>query len=143
MSDQHLKGQSLRCAPYVLFIFVCVKRAFVLEDHNDLLLARLQLWFDADEFQVLALPAHHPPLERFHFGEELFLSIFPHVIPLMSIHINAFLQPCPPPSQLVQPPLSCALRQPDLKHNTERWKDPLIKSALEVLWGDIPYVQAH
>ena len=33
------------------------------------------------------------------------------------------------------------LQQPNLKHDAERWKDLLIKSTSEILWGDVPYVQ--
>jgi len=142
MSDRCLDGQSLRCVPYTLFILIRVKRAFILEDRDDSLLARLQLWFNSLKFRALQLPVDHPLLEFSHIAEEL-LSVIPHIVPLMPVHVYPLFQPCPPPPQLVQPASSCALRQPSIKHISEGWKDPLVKSLSEQHGGDVPCVQAR
>ena len=61
----------------------------------------------------------------------------------MPVHVYPLFQSCLLPPQLVQPALSCALRQPSIKHISKGWKDLLIKSLSEQHGGDVPCVQAH
>ena len=67
-----------------------MKQAFILEDCDDPLLARPQLWFNMQESWVIELLSDHPFEKDF--------AIFFHIIPLMPVHIDAFFQSCPPPS---------------------------------------------
>jgi len=75
--------------------------------------------------------------------EENIILVFSYIVPLMPIHINTLFQSYLLPSQLVQPALSCALQQPDIKHISECWEDLLVKSVSELHGGDVPYVHAH